>query len=525
MKVLRSLKILLLICFFFSLLSTAQETLDMSELKVIKNNDTVYIRSKFSQKEDLVVQIRLGSNKQITFGSATLVNASAATDLRGFRSGKVIKHGGGDSTPWSINGTYIGADHGNSVSFALTVDNHGKTVADIGSEWLDEKENKFYLIKIVDENRLMFIGSNSPTGDIWKFTTQLIGKTLKSPSRNSTITFTERKMLQATPACRIKKQEYLVDGKTPLKDDELVTCSWLDIVEEYDIINTGSLLNDIIANPGQERNFVADHLDGVIRNEITYRFHPNGANIIYYKAKALQDFRLGYMGFIQASKAFQGKYNLLEYYIPKTLPFTKNDINYDFCKIEDYSKNFSTTLLFNEKEGNIADLSNYPDRYIQLLTNRDGDKTVREVGFALGYSLIHGISVPSVRVKNVVGPFSLYVSGKSFPVGVDRKMGNIIPKDTDFYCVCYRHYFNPLLAENATCFYWQKQENDTVIYLDYHKNVDKDLVKLPKEFVGKKLEIVEKTPSVTLHTKDAISEKGIEVSVTDGYGYIVLKVL
>ena len=75
----------------------------------------------------------------------------------------------------------------------------------------------------------------------------------------------------------------MVDGKKVLKEGEVVGCEWLDRIEEYEVVNTGSLLADIIKNSGQERDFVADHLDTVLQYNLTYRFFPNGANVIYHK--------------------------------------------------------------------------------------------------------------------------------------------------------------------------------------------------------------------------------------------------
>ena len=41
--------------------------------------------------------------------------------------------------------------------------------------------------------------------------------------------------------------------------------------------------------------------------------------------------------------------------------------------------------------------------------------------------------------------------------------------------------------------------------------------------VGKKLSVIEQTPSVKLHTADTIPADGLLLDVADGYGYIVLK--
>ena len=120
----------------------------------------------------------------------------------------------------------------------------------------------------------------------------------------------------------------------------------------------------------------AEHLDAVIRNHIVYRFHPNGANVIYYTAKALQQFRLGYMGFIQSAKLYTGQYDTHEYYIPKTRRFTQDDITYDFRSLQDYSFRLPSPLRFMPGNKNIEDAENLPDRFIQFLGRKKDGKTV-----------------------------------------------------------------------------------------------------------------------------------------------------
>jgi len=512
---------------FSSTFLMSEESIRDNELKVLKSNGVVYIRSHFSMENDLVVRVGRGvKNNQINFVGTYLLGKNGSMDTSGIKGGILIHNNGDDATPWHLNGTYIGANHGASVGVQLTCPGHGLTKEYLGSEWEDEAGKKFYLIRILDENKLLFLGRNKSAGVIWQFeSAEKTGSVLKNSSFNRTINYTEKTLaVQIYPSCRIKKQEYLADGKTPLKEGEVVECRWFDIVEEYDIINTGALLADIISHPGQERNFADEHLDAVVNNKITYRFFPNGANVIYYNAKALQEFKLGYMGFIQSSKLYQGKYQTHEYYIPKTVAFTKDNINYNFQGIQDFSFRLPSPLDFNEKVKNISDPENLPERFIQFLGNKDGDKTIREVGYALGYSLIHGITVPSVRARNTSNAITIYTTSKSYPNAINSKMGPLIPAGTEFYCIAYRHYFNPPQAGNATSVYWQQHENDTVVYADYHKSVDKDVIKLPGEFTGKKLEVVEKTPSITVHTSATVPEKGVEVSVVDRYGYAVFKI-
>lgn len=89
--------------------------------------------------------------------------------------------------------------------------------------------------------------------------------------------------------------------------------------------------------------------------------------------------------------------------------------------------------------------------------------------------------------------------------------------------LAYRQYIDPSADKNATCLYWHKQGNCHVLYADYHKSVEKDLIKLPAELDGKKISVIEKTPSAKLLTEGTVPPEGVAVSVDGGYGYVVLK--
>ncbi len=538
-------KSLLIIFSLFTFLS-GEGTQKENELRILKSGDTVYIRSRFSGQDDIVTSVGLGSNnRQINIIGTFLIDRTVPMDIDSLPTNRYIHRMGDDAAgAFLINGTgAIGGNHGLSGAIEISSADHGRTPEDLGSEWEDINGRKFYLVRIVSKDKLLFLGKNTPVGDIWKFDNRLRGPSLKSSSRNAVITFPDVKIsygakpggvpyfTQLWPALRIKKQEYLLDGKIPLKEKEAASCEWFDIVEDYDIINPGSVLSDIISHPGQERSFVAGHLDAVLNDYTVYRFFPNGACVVYQKVKALQDFTMQlFLGVMTARLTMKDcGYQAHEYYIPKTLPFSVNDVNYDFLRIQDFaggknsSAQLASTLNFSEKDKNVADPQNPPDRFIQFLGKKEGSRTEREVGFALGYSLIHGMSVPSERVKNTDRFLQIAYTKKTYPSVADTKMGNVA-KGTDLYFVGYRHYFNPGLSGNATCLYWNRQENDTVVYADYHKSVERDTIKLPPELAGKKFEVVEKTPSVTLHSQNRVPEKGINLSVTDGYGYVVLRV-
>ena len=144
------------------------------------------------------------------------------------------------------------------------------------------------------------------------------------------------------------------------------------------------------------------------------------------------------------------------------------------------------------------------------------------MGYALGYSLLHGLTEPKERAKNTSYAINLHTTSKSYPAAIDAKMGPTIPKGKRFHYVAYRQYFRPSAQKNATCLYWHEEDGGTVVYADYHKSVDRDVLELPGELRRKKIKVLEKTPSLKLHTLRKVTGKGLVVSVKGDYGYVVL---
>ncbi len=492
-------------------------------LQVMKNGGDVLIRSPFYGRKDLLIWIALGLNNQINSRSTFLVDSSAPMSEKIPSNALTIHGNGDDAAAWRINSGAIGANHGVEGVCEVTSMGHGLTTADLGGEWSDEGGRKFHLIKIVSADSLWFLGNNSASAPFWKFDTVPAGQSLTDSLGKRILPFSKNLVTQLRPACRIRRQAYLMDGNKPLEDGKISTGSFLEIAEDYDIINPGSVLADIIAHPGIERSFIADHLDAVLRNGITYRFYPNGSCVIDTKSKALQSFKLVTALFVMTAKltTMHTSYSR-EYYVPKTKPFILGGRAFDFQKIQNCDEDLSEAIHWKADGSCVENPQNLPERFIQFLARKENGKSVNDIGFALGYSLINGITQPQQRAVNASEAGWLNTNIKTYPTAMDSKMG-VISAGMDFHCVGYRNYFSPRDYPDATCVYWHPEGDDILVYADYHQKLDSTLVKLPSEFTGRKIGIVEQTPSINLQTKDIVPSAGIVLSVGENYGYIVLK--
>ena len=156
-----------------------------------------------------------------------------------------------------------------------------------------------------------------------------------------------------------------------------------------------------------------------------------------------------------------------------------------------------------------------PDRFIRIT----GDQQ-RKYGIALGYSLFMGCTAKQNRGADRSSIYHLWYTKKMYPYCYQLKN---VKKGRKISSVSYKQYFDPQREPDTTDFYCHKQGNSDVVYLDFHKTLTNKLIKLPREFAGKKVTILEKTPSVILHMGDVIPPEGITLSVKNNYGYLVLK--
>ena len=88
--------------------------------------------------------------------------------------------------------------------------------------------------------------------------------------------------------------------------------------------------------------------------------------------------------------------------------------------------------------------------------------------------------------------------------------------------VSYKQYFNPALDPDLTAFYYHKQDNSWVVYMDCHKSLQNKKIQLPEELRGKKITILEKTPSITLRSSSEQTAAELVFDVSE-QGSLVLK--
>lgn len=470
-----------------------------------------YIESPFNEKFDIKIRFttkrsyNTDNNPCFNFMIVNLVNKQTLEETQ-------VHVCADDITPANYNGTYLGANHGCSDLRKVTANSHGKTFADIGSEWSDG-EHKFYIVGIVDENNLLLLGENYKPYPAWKFYTVDKGKTLTHVSggtNTDNIVVSESNTKQFYPSLSVKSLKLIADGEE-ITENGVYYFNKLDVCEIYDVFNVASTLDKIKEKVGTfKENPKYNELgaDKVVRHSINYRFFSADKCFVATDFIAYQDIDLNYFGFIQQGPLWGS----IKMYIPKTLPIMDGDESKDFRTIVDYNAVNNQMRITSEYwENQLLP----PDRYIQ---------SSQHIAFNSGYLFDYGVG-GTKRKDCINNAFYLYTSRKIYPYGIDDKID--VSGGTSYSAVGFRIYtdiekFNKNGIINSNVF---EYEGGLYLYLDFNAEGLFE-VPIPSQYIGKKVEILEISDNVELLSK--ISNTTIMLKVgnnTPMYGYAVLKVV
>jgi hypothetical protein len=253
---------------------------------------------------------------------------------------------------------------------------------------------------------------------------------------------------------------------------------------------------------------------------VTYRFATNGSCTVYHQLRSFATLNLGYVGFIQAAPmSYSGK--KLWQYVPRSLPVVGSLATYDFKAQADISTLNEGVMV---AAAAWEDANNPPDRFANIVKETGGTPYA---GFLCGYSPLRGAGVPATRKTLNGTAFYVHSTKKQYPYGISSGgsaiTGNQLVAGDLFEAVAYRAPFNTGVLPESTVFTWVQDGSDILVFLDFHQTVTRISAPLPARFTGRKVTVVDKTASLTLHGGEFVSADGLLVSVSGGYGYGVFK--
>ncbi len=491
-------------------------------LKIAKSSNSVYLLGDFDSTRNIVQKITLQTGVAFTNDTINVDGAKTSTKdvedvIAAWTGGTSLVVQGDDAAPLNYDGTYIGANHGALIVREVTQALHNKTVVDVGSEWTDGAAVKWYLMRIVDVNKLWFVSQNNASYPAWSFVTTITGSTLTHSSgatHTTAVSIDSSALTQLYPCLQGQTKTVLLDGITPVTASGEYRCRTLDVVNAYNVTNPAAVVTYVrsLVGGATQPSFIDSSIAADVRRTITYRYAENGSCEIIDGIRTFNSMNLGYFGATQALPLDHAGKQLWQY-IPRTTPIVGTVKTWDFAAQEDISGTFEE-LHFGA--ANWTDANNLPDRMAQIVKTAG----VAEYGFMVGYSPVRSVGVPALRKTLVTEACFVSALRKQYPKAVN---GGTLAANSYYEIVAFRTFWSAVTNPDATAVAWYRDGKSVIVVADFHQNVTLSKIALPSQFVGMDISVVDKTASATVHGNNVVTPDGILISISGGYGYAVLK--
>ena len=475
----------------------------------INGNSLRFRAREWKNGVDFVMDASLDGSNNKSFNISTLaeLNSSASLDSMSATSAvgyKPFKNSGDDITPIHMNGTYIGANHGYYVVASIPND-AGLTEEDIGSIW--QVDSMQYVLVKITSTSVWFCPYYESAMTSGSFSYQKIrsGKTVTHISgATHTDSFTASKdstQQQFFLAINHLHNSAFLNGtnEIDLTKNGYYTAEFIDFYEEYDVIYLPAMLQHLIDNVGYNNNDT-HHDDSLVESYVTfrntYRFHKNGACVVYSSYEFHKDVSIGYIGGVQSIKFDESTHYA---YVPGTTNLSTPTLQE------------GESLYVNNED--LSDPDTLVTSYFQL-SDENGTKAMN-----LGFNPLYGTGVNDVRddyfTNSHLGYY--YTSYKLYPrlIGTSK-----LAAGTKITCVAYR-LPSYILDDDFTAINWYWVGDDIYLSLHTDKSVDKTVTVLPEYMNGMEITVIEGSDSFTVNS-DTIENGSISVT-SSGAGYTILK--
>ena len=417
-----------------------------------------------------------------------------------------IRVNGDDVAPVRMMGATIGANHGYSRS-NLTLASHGKTNADVGSVWTDGT-NQWVIVQI---NSTSVIGVTCRTANIGFSSSLPILTHVSGATNTASFTPTAVSLVQWYPMLKNHSVKLYADGNQIT--DTTIDSGYdqtLKVVESYDLMEKSDIVEWLILNGGKE--VTSYSATSALNVNNVHSFDETGGDTLYanfFTYKALSS--ATDLMFTQSARLTPGVDGLIKYYVPRSIPFVHESVNYDFS----IPSSAEGLVLTNRIDFTVAKTEvgkAVPDRLVMFNNT---------IGYAVGYLPILDAD-PSVR--NSLTSKGIQISqfeAKVYPYLVDGL--TTLDAGANYTCVAYRKYFKRPAETRRTVEYNVQSDYGNFLFLDWHGGDFKDTIILPEHMQNKSFDVIEKTDNVTLLTKVATGQIAVQIGTVTSNARLILK--
>ncbi len=420
------------------------------------------IITSFNEEYDIVHQFRnmdggaLCRNNPVEFNNVSIKNKATG-------QGTYIAQASDEASPCQVNNDFIGGNHGQADAILVYSPAHGKTLSDVGAIYQDNNGVKFTLVRVTNDDYLLFISENvGESITKFKFVRNICGDLayLSNGLNTDGVKVTEQtERVYLSSAIRHKQRKLVgyVGGK-PRTVEATLECDYAEIIEEYDIINPATVAPALTAERpkgGYTKEFsLADFGKPMVNHKMTYRFTPDGTVLCDFEVTALGDTKIERFFAVM----HQGFYNLYgginHRYIPKLKPFTTDEGTFDFSKPYPLSGAPFPNSICPENEY-FENLDSPTERFVDYSKDADGNL---KLAFAMGYLPVFD-GAPEIR-KKINSPIYIIRTRKGYPHFMDGEF-------THARGVAYKRYF---FADKNSSVYAIPYDNKKYIYFDFFES-------------------------------------------------------
>ncbi|MGN1059577.1 MAG: immunoglobulin-like domain-containing protein, partial [Clostridia bacterium] len=430
----------------FSAGTVAAET--SSAMTVAANDSELAVKTEFSAEQDHVQRVgnlfrplndpARTSNNPVDFGQTYLV-AEDDTDLWTIdtRITGDTQNTQDEATPFMINGSYIGANHGQNSGMYVTVTGHGLGYADVGSRWTttvaaeesDPVTINWNLLRIVDENTLLFLsdGTFQKGAYTYGFSTQLSASdTMTRVGSAGSLTVESVTVNQVFPSIRhTKKTAYAVSGglKWKIEPNTSYDCDYVVIEESYQIIDPSTIAEAVRANAPTGGYTANPDLtvggEAMMNYNVVYTLLPDGTVLTEVNHEVLKAIRIDSYGLLQYPKRTDYAGGGIYRYLPNTKSFEARAVGQAASETTGFDFSVPTKIIGEDaaaypnsyvyRNADCVDTSYPNERTIDFFS--DGSKDAAT--FASGYLPV-GMGAKD-KLAGIRSGFYFYSSYKAYP--------------------------------------------------------------------------------------------------------------
>ena len=438
---------------------------------------------------------------------------------------------GDDGAPVRYNNSFTGGAHAHSVGIKVTSTAHGKTVADLYSEWSDGSKS-VWIIAIIDANTLVCMLTNlTASNSAWQFYTNLSAGTLThitGASNTASFAITTPLTQQLFPGVQDHTKVITINDTTTISADGVYDCYKVNIEEEYGLANPESMRDIGIA--GRPWAAALPYNDPSIDTQALVNYDycvwDNGVMTVAGRFEALQNIGLstgvGYVGFTQASSVnyVSGASETLNMYIPRVNAIVGSVKTWNFSSSENITGTFEFIDLTAAR---CANATNWPD-YIAQYSKSSGSVNQRGIAFGYVWGSGNDLHTWGNRAGNISASRKMYPYALSPAPSILGSPPNIIPAGTVRTKTAFRAPYSLASLSEATVFAVIPTGLATAeVRAVFHQNVTAKACYVGTKYNGKTVTVLDGNGNLTLDSA-TVSGGNVTLTVTGSYGEATLSI-